>query len=70
MTGSTNTRTRGARSLRDPVLVGAVGLGAVTLLHLHDPHSSGAYGFCPFLLVTGLPCPGCGGLRAVIEGAG
>lgn len=40
-------------------------MGAATLLHLRDPHDSGAYGFCPFLAVTGRPCPGCGGLRAV-----
>lgn len=46
-------------------MVGAVGLGAAVLLHLHDPHSSGSYGFCPFLALTGRPCPGCGGLRAV-----
>ncbi|HJR90365.1 MAG TPA: DUF2752 domain-containing protein [Aeromicrobium sp.] len=26
---------------------------------------SGSYGFCPFLLLTGQPCPGCGGLRAM-----
>ncbi|WP_313409639.1 DUF2752 domain-containing protein [Aeromicrobium sp.] len=32
---------------------------------MHDPHQQGAYGFCPFLNLTGLPCPGCGGLRAV-----
>jgi hypothetical protein len=51
--------------LRDPALVGAIGLGAATLLHFHDPHSSGSYGYCPFLALTGKPCPGCGGLRAV-----
>jgi len=45
--------------------VGAIGLTAAGLLHLHDPHDSGAYGFCPFLLMTGRPCPGCGGLRAI-----
>lgn len=40
-------------------------MGAFTLLHFHDPHSQGSYGFCPFLELTGRPCPGCGGLRAV-----
>lgn len=54
-----------AASLRAPALVGAAGLGAAVLLHLHDPHDSGAYGYCPFLQLTGKPCPGCGGLRAV-----
>jgi Protein of unknown function (DUF2752) len=51
--------------MRDPALVGAAGLGAATLLHFHDPHSSGSYGYCPFLALTGKPCPGCGGLRAI-----
>lgn len=45
--------------------MGAVGLGAAALLHFHDPHGSGSYGYCPFLVLTGRPCPGCGGLRAV-----
>ncbi len=52
-------------SLRAPALVGAAGLGAAVLLHFHDPHDSGSYGYCPFLQLTGKPCPGCGGLRAV-----
>lgn len=56
---------RRAELLRGPAAVGAVGLGAAALLHFHDPHDSGSYGFCPFLQLTGLPCPGCGGLRAV-----
>ncbi len=54
-----------AATLRAPALVGAAGLGAAVLLHLHDPHDSGSYGYCPFLQLTGKPCPGCGGLRAV-----
>ncbi len=51
--------------LRVPVAVGVVGLGSAALLRLRDPHSSGSYGFCPFQSITGQPCPGCGGLRAV-----
>lgn len=35
------------------------------LLRAHDPHVAGSYGFCPFLLLTGQPCPGCGGLRSM-----
>ena len=34
-------------------------------LHFRDPHASGSWGFCPWLALTGLYCPGCGGLRAV-----
>jgi hypothetical protein len=65
---STDPQVAGASRtalLRDPMLVGAAGLGALGLLHVHDPHQSGSYGFCPFLLLTGQPCPGCGGLRAM-----
>jgi hypothetical protein len=57
-------RTR-SRLLRDPALVGIAGASAAALLHVRDPHGSGSYGFCPFLAITGRPCPGCGGLRAV-----
>lgn len=51
--------------LRAPLGVGVLGLGAAALLRFRDPHSSGSYGFCPFQSLTGQPCPGCGGLRAV-----
>ncbi len=54
-----------SRHLRDPVVVGMAGVAAATLLHVRDPHVDGAYGYCPFLELTGRPCPGCGGLRAV-----
>jgi Protein of unknown function (DUF2752) len=38
---------------------------AVALVAVVDPHTSGRYPTCPFHAVTGLWCPGCGGLRAV-----
>jgi len=47
------------------VLVAGGVLVASVLLHLRDPHQSGSWGFCPWLLLTGTYCPGCGGLRAV-----
>lgn len=40
----------------------AVALGA---LAVRDPHRAGSWGGCPFLTLTGLPCPWCGGLRSV-----
>jgi hypothetical protein len=51
--------------LRDPLLIGGAGLASLALLHVRDPHDPGSYGYCPFLLLTGHPCPGCGGLRAM-----
>lgn len=53
------------RDLRAPALVGATGLAAFAALRLRDPHQDGSWGYCPFLWVTGRPCPFCGGLRAV-----
>ena len=42
------------------------GLAAATLaLHLRDPHVSHSWGVCPLYALTGLYCPGCGGLRGV-----
>lgn len=64
MSAAAVERTR-SRLLRDPVLVGIAGVAAVTLLHVRDPSVDGSYGSCPFLELTGRPCPGCGGLRAV-----
>ena len=66
MTTPAPTEPRTLRDgLRAPVLVGAVGLGLAALLRARDPHDAGTYGFCPFQALTDLPCPGCGGLRAV-----
>lgn len=48
-----------------PALTGAVVLCAVALLHVRDPHDQGSYAYCPVNFLTGLQCPGCGGLRAV-----
>jgi hypothetical protein len=53
------------RRLRAPMLVAGGILLASVLLHVRDPHQSGSWGLCPWLLLTGTYCPGCGGLRAV-----
>ncbi|MDX1891556.1 DUF2752 domain-containing protein [Mycolicibacterium sp. 050158] len=46
--------------------VGAAGVvvGALAYVGIRDPHAPG-FGFptCPFHLLTGWNCPGCGGLR-------
>lgn len=59
-----STRER-AQLLRGPALTGLAGAGAFAALHFRDPHEQGSWGACPFLALTGQPCPGCGGLRAV-----
>jgi len=54
-----------SRRLQGPTLLAGGVLGASLLLHLRDPHQGGSYAYCPWLLLTGTYCPGCGGLRAV-----
>ncbi|MEO7350331.1 MAG: DUF2752 domain-containing protein [Marmoricola sp.] len=51
--------------LRGPLVTAGVIGGLTIALHFRDPHSSGSWGGCPWLALTGLYCPGCGGLRAV-----
>lgn len=44
------------------------GLAAVLLtvaVHFRDPHRHASWGLCPLFALTGLYCPGCGGMRAV-----
>jgi hypothetical protein len=51
--------------MRGPALTVA-GLGLTTLaLRLRDPHVSHSWGVCPLYALTGVYCPGCGGLRGV-----
>lgn len=58
------TPTRWQRIRPSVVLAGTV-VALSVALHLRDPHESGSWGFCPWLVLTGTYCPGCGGLRAV-----
>jgi hypothetical protein len=53
------------QGIQGPVLLAVGILGVSLLLHLRDPHRSGSWGYCPWLLLTGTYCPACGGLRAV-----
>jgi hypothetical protein len=62
--GRHETRTRLQR-LQGPMLLAGGVLVTSLLLHLRDPHQGGSYAYCPWLLLTGTYCPGCGGLRAV-----
>lgn len=56
--------------LRAPAVTALAGLGGAALVHVRDPNVAGSWGpagvgLCPFHAITGLWCPGCGGLRAV-----
>ncbi|MGV0718488.1 DUF2752 domain-containing protein [Mycolicibacterium sp. XJ662] len=43
---------------------GALAVGALTYVGLADPHRTNFFfPACPFKALTGLDCPGCGGLR-------
>ncbi len=53
------------RRIRGPVLLAGGLLVASVALHVRDPHQGGSWGLCPWLVLTGTYCPGCGGLRAV-----
>ncbi len=49
-----------------PLVVGGLVVGALTIaLHFRDPHQQGSWGICPSVLIFGVYCPGCGGMRAV-----
>ena len=51
--------------LRSPLLAAGAAGALALALHVRDPHASGSWGVCPWLLLTGTSCPGCGSLRAV-----
>ncbi|MDO7869384.1 DUF2752 domain-containing protein [Nocardioides jiangxiensis] len=65
LTASVARSSRRVRELATPLGLAASVAAASVALHLRDPHEQGSWGFCPFLALTGHPCPGCGGLRAV-----
>jgi hypothetical protein len=48
-----------------PSIVGVGLIGATLYIGAVDPNTPGHYPMCPLKAITGLDCPGCGGLRAV-----
>ncbi|AZQ34108.1 DUF2752 domain-containing protein [Streptomyces cyaneochromogenes] len=59
------------RRLAVPAGVLAAVVGAFAYVGAVDPNEPGHYPACPLLQVTGIYCPGCGGLRsahAVVHG--
>jgi hypothetical protein len=56
--------TAGRVRLYGTLGTGAVLAGSLAYIGLGDPHRPGfAFPTCPFKALTGLYCPGCGGLR-------
>ncbi|MET9509267.1 DUF2752 domain-containing protein [Streptomyces flavidovirens] len=53
-----------ARRLAAPVTAMAGVLAAFTYVGTVDPNEPGHYPVCPLLQLTGIYCPGCGGLRS------
>ena len=56
---------RTVRALYYKTLVLVAGAGLLLLFYLFNPADAGFFPPCPFRLVTGLLCPGCGSQRAV-----
>lgn len=48
-----------------PLVVAGGALAATAYVAFVDPNEPGHFPLCPLKEVTGLDCPGCGGLRAV-----
>ncbi|MEV8536461.1 DUF2752 domain-containing protein [Streptomyces sp. NPDC051211] len=53
-----------ARRLAAPVLTLAAAAAAFAYVGAVDPNEPGHYPVCPLLRLTGVLCPGCGGLRS------
>jgi hypothetical protein len=60
----TTIRPRSDR-IRGPLLSAAAVAAASLALHVRDPHVTHSWGVCPLYALTGIYCPGCGGLRGV-----
>lgn len=62
---TSHSGSRRANLVLGPLSSALAVLAGTALVATVDPHQPGNYPVCPFLTVTGYPCPLCGGLRAV-----
>ncbi len=65
-------KVKSSTAERGFALVGAAGMSGVAFVAGYfDPSTAGFFPACPFLVLTGLACPGCGmtrGLHALLHG--
>ncbi|MGW2561310.1 DUF2752 domain-containing protein [Streptomyces sp. NPDC001514] len=64
MSGPTAGRTPLVRRLASPLATMAGVAAAFAYVGTVDPNEPGHYPVCPLLRLTGIYCPGCGGLRS------
>ncbi|MFD3802687.1 DUF2752 domain-containing protein [Streptomyces sp. NPDC058611] len=57
-------RASAARRSAVPALTLAAAVGAFAYVGAVDPNEPGHYPVCPLFRLTGVLCPGCGGLRS------
>ncbi|MEV7542943.1 DUF2752 domain-containing protein [Streptomyces sp. NPDC089915] len=62
--GPAPARASRARRLAAPALTLAGAVAAFAYVGAVDPNEPGHYPVCPLFRLTGLLCPGCGGLRS------
>ncbi|MFD4748779.1 DUF2752 domain-containing protein [Streptomyces rubiginosohelvolus] len=62
--GSVLKRRTGWKRLGTPLGILAAVTGAFAYVGTVDPNEPGHYPVCPLLKLTGVFCPGCGGLRS------
>ncbi|MFD7124902.1 MULTISPECIES: DUF2752 domain-containing protein [Streptomyces] len=63
-TGRVGRPTGRVRRLATPIGILAAVAGAFAYVGSVDPNEPGHYPVCPLLKLTGVLCPGCGGLRS------
>lgn len=64
-TSTTSPLRAGWRAVAAPAALAVAALAVVGLVGVVDPNQPGHYPTCPFLVLTGHFCPGCGSLRAI-----
>ena len=65
LTAEPGTLRPRSERIRTPIAAAATVAAVPVALHVRDPHVTHSWGVCPLYALTGIYCPGCGGLRGV-----